>query len=101
MRLRLSQDPKSSNGIGMSSPRRCVEVASFNPVVDRSQVGNFVKSNNIRYPTIVLEKAEGDFTEVMNSSELAACKGNAQDVLARLREKGIMQQQKQQVTSSL
>jgi len=76
----------------MSYPRRCVEVASFSPLVDPSQVADFIKSNNIRYPTILLEKAEGDFVEVMDSSELATCKGNAQNVLARLREKGIMHQ---------
>jgi hypothetical protein len=55
-------------------------------------VKKFVESNAIRYPTIVSSRADGGLTEVMTNSELAACKGDAQNVISRLREKGIMQQ---------
>jgi len=56
------------------------------------EVKNFIESNNIRYPTIVSSGSNGSLSEVMSNSELAACKGNAQSVISRLREKGIMQQ---------
>lgn len=52
----------------------------------------FVASANLRYPAVVADKAEGGFVEVMSSSELAACKGDAQKMVEGLREKGYMQQ---------
>ncbi|KAI4706808.1 hypothetical protein J4E89_008504 [Alternaria sp. Ai002NY15] len=56
------------------------------------EVKNFIESNNIRYPTIVSSGGNGSLSEVMSNSELAACKGNAQNVISKLREKGMMQQ---------
>ena len=67
--------------------------------IDHLQVKKFIESNNIRYPTIVSSGSDGGLSEIMNNSELAACKGNAQSVISRLREKGIMQQK--EVSSSL
>ncbi|KAF1832029.1 hypothetical protein BDW02DRAFT_632354 [Decorospora gaudefroyi] len=64
-----------------------------------NEMKKFIESKGVSYPTIVSNQADGDFAEVMNSSELAECKGDAQKVLARLREKGIMQQQKQAPSS--
>ncbi|KAH6867967.1 hypothetical protein BKA58DRAFT_421353 [Alternaria rosae] len=63
------------------------------------EVKKFVESNSIRYPTIVSSGSDGGLSEIMNNLELAACKGNAQSVISRLREKGIMQQK--EVSSSL
>jgi hypothetical protein len=61
----------------------------------------FVESNAIRYPTIVSRGAGGNLSEVMTNSELAACKGDAQSVISRLREKGIVQQKAPSSSSSL
>ncbi|KAL1796005.1 hypothetical protein ACET3X_006229 [Alternaria dauci] len=58
------------------------------------EVKDFVKSNTVRYPTIISKGAGGSLTEVMNSSELAACKGDAQNFISRLREEGVIQQTK-------
>ena len=41
---------------------------------------------------MIAEKPEGGLAEVLNNSELAACKGDANNILLRLREKGIMMQ---------
>jgi hypothetical protein len=42
---------------------------------------------------------EGELREVMNSLDLAACKGDAQSFLSKLRESGILQQK--QTSASL
>jgi hypothetical protein len=83
----------------MSCLTRYVRPAIFVPDVDRSQMKEFIKSNGIRYPTIVSGKAGGELVEVMNNSDLAACKGDAQTVLARLHEKGVVQQRKEVMAS--
>ncbi|KAF2035471.1 hypothetical protein EK21DRAFT_106997 [Setomelanomma holmii] len=62
------------------------------------EIKDFLRAANVRYPTILADKEEGGFTEVMVSSELAACKGNAQHLLNKLRDKGILQP-KQAVSS--
>jgi hypothetical protein len=46
---------------------------------------------NVRYPAVVARKG-GGLEVVMDSSELTACKGDAQKMLEGLRQKGFMQQ---------
>ncbi|KAF2678474.1 hypothetical protein K458DRAFT_491279 [Lentithecium fluviatile CBS 122367] len=57
-----------------------------------SEMKEFVTSKQVRYPAVVAGKDGGGFEVVMDSSELAACKGDAQKMIEGLREKGIMQQ---------
>lgn len=51
---------------------------------------NFVATKGLRYPTLVIDNGGGEFMEVMNSSELTACKGDPKKMIERLSEKGYM-----------
>jgi hypothetical protein len=52
----------------------------------------FVVEKNVRYPAVVASKPEGGLEMAMDSSELAACKGDAQKMVEGLQQKGFMQQ---------
>ena len=43
----------------------------------------------MRYPVVLLEQQEGALKVVMDSEELASCDGDAQQFVAKMREKGV------------
>jgi uncharacterized protein with ATP-grasp and redox domains len=72
--------------------RTCTKLVRF-------QVREFVKTNGVRYPTVLVNEEKGELREVMNNLDLAACKGDAQSFLSKLQERGILQQK--QTSASL
>lgn len=82
-RVRFVKDPER---------RTCTKLVRF-------QVREFVKTSGVRYPTVLVNDEEGELREVMTSLDLAACKGDAQSFLSKLRESGILQQK--QTSASL
>lgn len=52
----------------------------------------FISQNSVHYPTVLVETPEGGLHELLNKSDLAACKGDPQNLLNQLREKGLLSQ---------
>ncbi|KAL8918389.1 MAG: hypothetical protein Q9172_005448 [Xanthocarpia lactea] len=55
------------------------------------EVREYVESNKYRYPMVLMGEAAGGqgYKLVMDHEELAACNGNAQQFVLKLREKGV------------
>ncbi|KAF2257886.1 hypothetical protein CC78DRAFT_572878, partial [Lojkania enalia] len=54
------------------------------------EIKEFVSGKGIRYPTAIKRDGDEAFEEVMNSLELAECKGDAENMVEKLRAKGVM-----------
>ena len=54
------------------------------------QIKQFVEAQALRYPIVLSSRGGDEFKLVMDSSELAACNGNAQTLILKLREKGVL-----------
>ncbi|KAL2049399.1 hypothetical protein ABVK25_010303 [Lepraria finkii] len=55
-----------------------------------SDVRSFVEKNKLNYPMVLSGDEKGDLRVTMDSQELASCGGNAQQFVAKLREKGAL-----------
>jgi len=55
--------------------------------VAQIQIKHFVETNKYRYPMVLMGEGQ-DYKLVMDNNELAACNGNALQLVQKLREKG-------------
>lgn len=54
------------------------------------QLREFVKSNNIRYPAVVLDSSEGDYKTIMTNTDLNACAGDPKALVEELTKRGVI-----------
>jgi hypothetical protein len=57
------------------------------------QLNEYVKANNVRYPTVVASNG-GSFEVIMSSADLATFKGDATKMVEGLRKNGYMREQR-------
>ncbi|KAF6231694.1 hypothetical protein HO173_009996 [Letharia columbiana] len=55
-----------------------------------SEIKSFVQEKKLSYPMILAGEGEGNLRVVMDRQELGECGGNAQQLAAKLREKGVV-----------
>lgn len=61
-----------------------------------SQLKSFLQEKGFRYPLVVLDQGNGNFKEILRSDELNRCKGDAEQFVLALKDKGLMQRKDQQ-----
>jgi hypothetical protein len=54
------------------------------------QIRGFVETNKLRYPVVLTGDEKGGLKVTMDSQELAACGGDAEQFVKKLREKGAL-----------
>lgn len=57
-------------------------------------VGDFVKSNGIRYPAILLDASDGSYTIIMTNKDLNACASDPKALVEELHKKDILSDKK-------
>jgi len=57
-------------------------------------VKDFVKSNGIRYPAVLLDGSDGSYITIMTNTDLNACAGDPKVLVGELYKKNILSDKK-------